>query len=221
MPVLSPHLPISGQITWLTPEQGGRADGPPRTPWNTYYYGTAFVPPRTSDDGAAPIIVNVAVRDAWTSHASAGWGDVSGPVVDEGSVIMLIEEDRLVAFLTVAHVERADGATERRRPLSAQAIAEIEARAAAATSGPWRSWWEGRDGLAGDSVILTGADEAGGPDLYLTWDPSTSEEQRLADQDFIAHARQDVPELAADLRELRERVGLGVDEEATADGDEI
>lgn len=220
MPVAKPDLPLSGQITWLTPEQGGRAGGPPRTPWSTYYYATAFVPPRSVDDGTTPIIVNVAVRDAWTSHGWAGWVAPPGPGVDEGSVLLITEGEETVAFFTVTHVERGDGAAQGRRPLSGQAIAEMEARAAAATRGPWRSWWEGRDGLAEDSVILTGRDEEHGPDLSLTWDPTASEAQRLADQDFIAHARQDVPDLAADLRELRDWVGIGIDDETTADGDE-
>lgn len=220
MPVPKPDLPFTGDITWLTPEQDGRADGPPRTPWSTYYYATAFVPPRTIDDGTVPIIVNVAVRDAWTSHAWAGWVDVPGPGVDEGSVLMITEGDDTVAIFTVRGVERGDGAAQGRRPLSGQAIAEMEARAGAATPGPWRSWWEGRDGVGGDSFVLTGPDEDRGPDLFLTWDAGVSHAQRRADQDFIAHARHDVPDLAADLRELRDRVGLGIDNETTDDGDE-
>jgi len=199
-----PDFPIVGDIVWLTSEQGGRESGPPLTPWNTYYFATAFVPPESSSSSPAPISLHVSVRNAWTSHARARWLVPPGPAVDEGSVIMVTEGPRTVAVFTVHGVEREQDAADRaRRPLAGQAIVEIEARAEAATRGPWQSFIEGRDHLAGDSFIMTGSESDRGPDLYLTWDPLASEEQRLADQDFIAHARQDVTALAVDLRELR------------------
>jgi hypothetical protein len=72
--------------------------------------------------------------------------------------------------------------------LSSETLDEIERRCAAATAGPWKSWWEGRDHGAGDSVITTGSE-----DIYLTGGT-------MADQDFIAHARQDVPVLIQEVR---------------------
>ncbi|MBO0924403.1 hypothetical protein J1G44_07890 [Cellulomonas sp. zg-ZUI199] len=217
-----PDFPIWGDIVWLTPEQGGRESGPPPTPWDRYYHATAFVPPQTSSSGLASISLHVSVRDAWTSHAKARWLVPPGPVVDEGSVIMVTEGPRTVAVFAVTHVERGQGHADLPRPpLSGQAIAEIEARAGAATRGPWRSFVEGRDHLAGDSFVMTGTEKDRGPDIYLTWDPLVSEEQRLADQDFIAHARQDVTALAMDLRELRvwhelEEVDEEIEEPAVA-----
>ena len=65
-----------------------------------------------------------------------------------------------------------------------------ERRAATATEGPWKSIVEGRDQHSGDSFILTS-----GPDLYVCCSPRQSEEQRIANLDFIAAARQDVPRL--------------------------
>lgn len=74
--------------------------------------------------------------------------------------------------------------------ISAELLDEIERRCAAATPGPWKSYVEGRDHTAGDSFIMTG-----GEDIYLTG-------ATLADQDFIAHARQDIPALIQEIRAL-------------------
>jgi hypothetical protein len=64
-------------------------------------------------------------------------------------------------------------------------LAELELLAHAASPGPWMSWIEGRDHVAGDSFIETGAE-----DLYprvvvdnKKWNPNWR-----ADQDFIAAA---------------------------------
>jgi ABC-type nitrate/sulfonate/bicarbonate transport system substrate-binding protein len=51
------------------------------------------------------------------------------------------------------------------------------------------TWVEGRDHESGDHFISTG-----GEDIYLTG-------ATLADQDFIAAARQDIPALIAAIRE--------------------
>jgi hypothetical protein len=75
--------------------------------------------------------------------------------------------------------------------ISSERLEEIEGRCLAATAGPWKSWWEGRDHSAGDSVITTAGD-----DIYLLG-------ATKADQDFIASARQDVPALIEEIRALR------------------
>jgi hypothetical protein len=80
---------------------------------------------------------------------------------------------------------------------------EIAARAAAATSGPWRSFIEGRDHLSGSDFIMTGGDVDRGADIELTG-------ATPADQDFIACARQDVPRLVAEVRRLRRIAGSSV-----------
>jgi len=77
-----------------------------------------------------------------------------------------------------------------------QVLLEIEARLAAATKGPWQSFVEGRDHLAGDSFIRTGGMDSDSPDIYLSGGT-------LQDQDFVAHARQDIPMLLAEVRRLR------------------
>lgn len=80
--------------------------------------------------------------------------------------------------------------------LPAEVLAEIETRCAAATAGPWRSWVEALEGAGGCDFIQTG-----GEDIYLKG-------ATVADQDFIAAARQDVPRLIAEVKELRARLGI-------------
>jgi len=72
-------------------------------------------------------------------------------------------------------------------------LARIEERCEAATAGPWTASVEGRDHMAGDTFIQTA-----GEDLYLT--PGAS----VADHDFIASARQNLPRLIRVLRGLDE-----------------
>jgi hypothetical protein len=73
----------------------------------------------------------------------------------------------------------------------------IKARADAATPGPWRSMVEGRDHTSGSSFIMTGEGAARGDDIELSG-------ATVADQDFIARARQDVPRLVAEIERLRQ-----------------
>lgn len=78
--------------------------------------------------------------------------------------------------------------------LSDLELEAIQQRCDATTPGPWKSMFEGRDHTCGDSFILTG-----GEDFYLTG-------ATIADQDFIASARQDIPKLLEEIRLLREKV---------------
>jgi hypothetical protein len=84
-----------------------------------------------------------------------------------------------------------------RGELSSEELDQIEARCAAAVSGPWKSFIEGRDHTSGSSFIMTGSPDQRGPDIELSG--ATSQ-----DQDFIAHAREDVPRLLAEIRRLRQ-----------------
>lgn len=84
--------------------------------------------------------------------------------------------------------------------VSPEELAEIEARCNRASSEPWRSMIEGRDHTAGSSFIMTGPPHARGDDIELSG--ATTE-----DQDFIAHARQDVPRLVSEVRRLRALIG--------------
>ncbi|WP_244571230.1 hypothetical protein [Mesorhizobium carmichaelinearum] len=75
-------------------------------------------------------------------------------------------------------------------------LQDMEARAAAAQCGPWKSWIEGRDFLSGSNFIQTGEGADRGEDIELSG-------ATVADQDFIAAARQDIPRLVAEVRRLR------------------
>jgi len=75
--------------------------------------------------------------------------------------------------------------------LSDDELGLIRERCAAATPGPWTSLIEGRDHTSGSSCIKTA-----GEDIELSG-------ATIADHDFIAHARQDIPRLLNEITELR------------------
>jgi hypothetical protein len=75
--------------------------------------------------------------------------------------------------------------------VSDEDIQEIKRRCAEATPDPWTSYVEGREQMSGPSFIMTQ-----GEDIYLTG-------ATTADQDFMAHARQDIPKLVAEIERLR------------------
>jgi len=81
--------------------------------------------------------------------------------------------------------------------LSQADLNEIRLRCDAATAGPWESFVEGRDHLGGCNFIRTGGLDDKSPDIELTG-------ATVADQDFIAHARQDIPRLLNEISALRE-----------------
>jgi hypothetical protein len=82
----------------------------------------------------------------------------------------------------------------------------IEGRAASATPGPWKAFIEGRDHTSGADFVRTGGLDDACPDLYLTHDSPERAGVVVAppeDHDFVAHSRQDVPRLVAEVRRLR------------------
>lgn len=108
-------------------------------------------------------------------------------------------------------VQARRNAGDRAEPasLSSDELTVMEGRAARAMSGPWRSFVEGRDHWGGDDFIRTGGLDDDCPDLYLSHSYRNREKPVPApadDQDFIAHARQDVPRLVAEVRRLSTQV---------------
>lgn len=79
--------------------------------------------------------------------------------------------------------------------ISDQELDSIEARVRMAAPGPWSSFVEGRDHTSGSSFIQTPAS-----DIELLG-------ATIADQDFIAHARDDIPRLLAEVRRFRNHPG--------------
>jgi len=82
-------------------------------------------------------------------------------------------------------------------------LAEIEDRERNSSTGPWRSWVEGRDGESGDSFIMIGAGESRQADMYITRDDGIGS---VADLDFIAHAKQDIPRLIEEIKRLKGKI---------------
>lgn len=83
--------------------------------------------------------------------------------------------------------------------MKAEQLAEIEARANRATPGPWQ-----RDGCNGGEFYCVLAKNPGHlSDLLCTMRGRSSE---VADSDFIAHARTDIPLLIAALRERESEI---------------
>lgn len=84
---------------------------------------------------------------------------------------------------------------------TAEELADIQARCDRASAGPWTSIVEGRDQESGSSFIMTAGEDV---------DPLG---MRPDDQDFVAHARQDIPQLVDEIRRLSRgeepRVGAG------------
>jgi len=77
---------------------------------------------------------------------------------------------------------------------------EIQSRCDRASRGPWSSMIEGRDHTSGSSFIMTGPQNQRGPDIELVG-------ATVEDQDFMAHARQDVPRLLDEVRRLLRLLG--------------
>lgn len=97
----------------------------------------------------------------------------------------------------------------------------IEARANDATSGPW-GWYDGNDyaDVAADyqstgrgsyscrqQIARIEADWSLDDPDREDWDEDQASEQACADAEFIAHSREDVPALVAEVRRLRELLG--------------
>lgn len=80
--------------------------------------------------------------------------------------------------------------------VSDEELEAIRKRSEMASKGPWKSFVEGRDHFSGSSFIMTGPEGSRGSDIDLSG-------ATVADQDFIAGARQDIPRLLAEIDRLR------------------
>ena len=100
-------FPFRGEVVWLTPEQGGRASGPPVPSESSDYAVTAFVPPRTVRSSLASFVLRAFDAEAWRSQAEGRWLVVENEDeyrVVPGTVVVVTEGPRVVAFFTVAEV---------------------------------------------------------------------------------------------------------------------
>ena len=85
--------------------------------------------------------------------------------------------------------------------LTEKELLEIEMRVKQSQNGPWKAYIEGRDHTSGSHFIMTGTGENRGEDIELSG-------ARLEDYDFIANAKQYIPKLIAEIRELKMRLGI-------------
>mgnify|MGYP003382515285 CR=1 FL=1 len=90
------------------------------------------------------------------------------------------------------------------KPMSETDLQQIEARCLAASPAPWRSMVEGRDHMSGDRFIMVGDGRQRESDLYVSRGLAPAS---VADQDFVACARQDIPNLIAEVRRLQAAAG--------------
>ncbi|WP_282045183.1 hypothetical protein [Roseibium album] len=86
-----------------------------------------------------------------------------------------------------------------RDAMTEEELVSMRQRCEKATSGPWISYIEGRDHSGGSKFIMTGNSNKRGEDIELTGATNS-------DQDFIAHARQDIPRLLAEVERLRKHL---------------
>ncbi|MCK9798329.1 hypothetical protein M1B34_11480 [Pseudomonas sp. MAFF 302030] len=82
--------------------------------------------------------------------------------------------------------------------MNRQQLDEMAACCERAAPGPWVLYVEGRDHESGSNFIRTAGLNGEGLELSGA---------SVADQGFIAHARQDLPALIAEVRRLRRLLG--------------
>lgn len=86
--------------------------------------------------------------------------------------------------------------------ITQEELSAMKARIVATTPGPWVSYFEGRDHWGGSSFIQTATQ-----DIYISAeDYAGGRGHFCADQDFIAHARQDMLRLIAEVERLQNLV---------------
>ena len=82
-------------------------------------------------------------------------------------------------------------------------LEEIKERYRSATPGPWISMLEDRDHTCGEDFIMRVPKNAREEDLYLNG-------TTRADQEFIAHARSDIPQLVIEIERVYQCLGISI-----------
>lgn len=83
--------------------------------------------------------------------------------------------------------------------ITEEELNEIENRIKYTQKGPWKAFIEGRDHESGSDFIMTGFGTENENNIELSG-------ARKDDYDFIANARQDIPKLVAEIRELKSKL---------------
>lgn len=148
------------------------------------------------------------------ARADAASGDTWHPGEENGSPVVIVAADRERSVLTlrrdlapasaadvafVAHARddlaRLITALVGGAELTATEWATIAARSDSASPGPWTPFLTDDGGIGGSNVIWV-SDDDDQPDLYIWID---SEPAPNGDYEFVAHVREDIPRLLAEL----------------------
>lgn len=107
MVMMTGSLAVRGTVVWLTPQQGGRVSGPPEPDYDYDYTATAYLPPRSPEDGQAGIALRRFAPGAWRTPAEGilvpAKGNRAQQVVP-GGIVVITEGVRPVGLLTVEEV---------------------------------------------------------------------------------------------------------------------
>jgi hypothetical protein len=114
MVMMTGSLAVRGMVVWLTPQQGGRVSGPPEPDYDYDYTATAYLPPRTAEDGQAGIALRRFAPGAWRTPAEGIIVPAKGHRAQQvipGCIVVITEGVRPVGLLTVeeVHVLAPDG----------------------------------------------------------------------------------------------------------------
>ncbi|NIK60747.1 hypothetical protein [Kribbella shirazensis] len=117
MVMMTGSLAVCGTVVWLTPQQGGRVSGPPEPDYDYDYTATAYLPPRTAEDGQAGIALRNFAPGAWRTQAEGILVPAKGHRAQQvipGCIVVITEGTRPVGLLTVeeVHALKPDGTTE-------------------------------------------------------------------------------------------------------------
>ncbi|MFK4086118.1 hypothetical protein ACI2LF_18545 [Kribbella sp. NPDC020789] len=142
MVMMTGSLAVRGMVVWLTPQQGGRVSGPPEPDYDYDYTGTAFLPPRTAEDGQAGVCLRRFAPGAWRTPVEGilvpGQGNRAQQVIP-GCLVVITEGVRPVAFLTVEEVHAlTDEGTPSIPPQPAPDPADPEPLPTAPIEAPYR-----------------------------------------------------------------------------------
>ena len=129
MVMMTGSLAVRGTVVWLTPQQGGRVSGPPEPDYDYDYTATAYVPPRTAEDGQAGIALRRFAPGAWRTPAEGILVPAKGSRAQQvipGCIVVVTEGTRPVGLLTVEEVHAlAPDGTQVVAPTASTPIPEL------------------------------------------------------------------------------------------------
>src|SRR3954469_3959646 len=107
MVMMTGSLFLRGTVVWLTPQQGGRVSGPPEPDYDYDYTATAYLPPRSAEDGQAGLSLRRFAPGAWRTPAEGILVPAKGHRAQQvvpGNIVVITEGVRPVGLLTVEEV---------------------------------------------------------------------------------------------------------------------